>query len=99
MTDRLALIAYLATLGAICFLVSVAAVLAYHGRYSEAIGVGAAVTGLIGVIKLPSSGVDSQRSANTGAAIDLARKALAATPPGRPTGTPDDPIHTQEEAP
>lgn len=49
------LIAYLATLAAIVALVAIAALLAALGKYSEAIGVGAAVTGLIGVIKLPSS--------------------------------------------
>ena len=54
MNDTHQLIAYVATLFAILYLVTVAAVLAYNGRYSEAIGVGAAVTGLIGVIKLPA---------------------------------------------
>ena len=47
------LIAFLATLAAIVALVIVAAVLAYNGKLSEAVGVGAAVTGLIGVIKQP----------------------------------------------
>ena len=42
------------TLLAICYLVTVAAVLAVMGRNIEAVGVSAAVTGLIGVIKLPA---------------------------------------------
>lgn len=46
---------FFAILIAICYLVTVAAVLAGLGRYSEAIGVGAAVTGLIGVMKLPGN--------------------------------------------
>lgn len=54
MSDRAQLLAYLATLTAIVLLVGIAAILAFHERYSEAIGVSAAVTGLIGVIKLPS---------------------------------------------
>lgn len=55
MTTAHSLIAYLATLFAIVTLVAIGAALAYAGKYSEAIGVGAAVTGLIGVIKLPST--------------------------------------------
>lgn len=55
MNDRIQLIAYLATLSAIVLLVGIAAVLAFNGKYSEAIGVSAAVTGLIGVIKLPAT--------------------------------------------
>lgn len=55
MSERHSLIAYLATLAAIVILVVIAAVLAFHGKYSEAIGIGAAITGLIGVIRLPSN--------------------------------------------
>lgn len=54
MTDDHALRAFYACLSAICYLVTIGAILAGLGRYSEALGVGAAVTGLIGVIKLPS---------------------------------------------
>ena len=54
MTERHQLIAYLATLGAIVALVGLGAILAYNGKSVEAVGVAAAVTGLIGVIKLPS---------------------------------------------
>ena len=53
MNDRNQLIAYLSTLGAIVMLVAIGAVLAYNGKSVEAVGVAAAVTGLIGVIKLP----------------------------------------------
>ena len=53
-SERFELIAYLSTLGAIVVLVAIAAVLAGFGKYSEAIGVSAAVTGLIGVIKIPT---------------------------------------------
>jgi hypothetical protein len=55
MTAQHQLIAYLATLCAIVALVAIGAVLAYNGRSVEAVGVAAAVTGLIGVIKLPAS--------------------------------------------
>lgn len=55
MTAREQLIAYLATLGAIVVLVGIAAFCAASGRSLEAVGVGAAVTGLIGVIRMPTS--------------------------------------------
>ncbi len=45
---------FYAILFAICYLVTIGAVLAALGKYSEALGVGAAVTGLIGVIRLPT---------------------------------------------
>ena len=48
--QRDALIAFIATLLSICFLAVVAAVLAYHGKYTEALGMGGVLTGLIGVI-------------------------------------------------
>lgn len=54
MTERHQLIAYLATLAAIVALVGIGAALAATGKSLEAVGVAAAVTGLIGVIKLPS---------------------------------------------
>jgi hypothetical protein len=55
MTEQHQLIAYLATLGAIVALVAIGAALAATGKSLEAVGVAAAVTGLIGVIKLPAS--------------------------------------------
>ena len=55
MTAHEQLIAYLATLAAIVILVGIAAFCSASGRSMEAIGVGAAVTGLIGVIRMPSS--------------------------------------------
>lgn len=55
MTAREQLIAYLATLLAIVLLVLIAALLARTGRSLEAVGVGGAITGLIGVIRMPST--------------------------------------------
>lgn len=55
MTEHNQLVAYLATLGAIVVLVGIAAFCAAHGRSLEAVGVGGAVTGLIGVIRMPAS--------------------------------------------
>jgi hypothetical protein len=46
-TDRQSLHAFYATLAAICYLVTIGAVLAALGRDSEALGVSAAVTDLI----------------------------------------------------
>ena len=53
--------AFIASLIALVLLVLIAAVLAYHGKYSEAIGVSAAVTGLIGIMKLPAQAIASSR--------------------------------------
>jgi hypothetical protein len=50
MTERHTLIAFLATLAAIVALVVTGAIMASHGRPAEALGIGGAVTGLIGVI-------------------------------------------------
>ena len=65
MTDDKANHAFYATLIAICYLVTVGAVLVSYGRNLEALGVGAAVTGLIGIARLPSRGtvtVDNSES-------------------------------------
>ncbi len=48
--QRHSLIAYIATLVAVVLLVGIGAALAAWGKYSEALGVGGAVTGLIGVL-------------------------------------------------
>jgi hypothetical protein len=50
MTDNHTLIAFLATLGAIVVLVGIAVFAASDGRSFEALGIGGAVTGLIGVL-------------------------------------------------
>lgn len=50
MTDRHIIIAFCSTLAAILYLVTVAAVLAFYERYTEALGLGGAATGLIGVL-------------------------------------------------
>jgi len=55
MEDNHGLLAFYATLIAICYLATVAAILAYSGKYAEALGFGGLTTGLIGVIKLPAS--------------------------------------------
>lgn len=50
MTQHQALIAYLATVAAIVVLVLAGAYMAVNGRNAEALGIGGAVTGLIGVL-------------------------------------------------
>lgn len=50
MNDRHQLIAFLATLCAIVILVALGAYMASVGKSAEALGIGGAVTGLIGVI-------------------------------------------------
>lgn len=48
--QRDALLAFIATLIAICYMATVAAILAANGKYTEALGMGGVLTGLIGVI-------------------------------------------------
>lgn len=50
MSEKYTLIAFLATLVAIVTLVVTGAIMAANGRPAEALGIGGAVTGLIGVI-------------------------------------------------
>ena len=51
MTDaRHSLIAFTLLLFAICYLATIAAVLAFYGKYAEALGFGGLTTGLVGVI-------------------------------------------------
>lgn len=44
------LIAFGAILFSICYLATIAAILAYLGRYAEALGFGGLTTGLVGVL-------------------------------------------------
>lgn len=50
MTDRHSLIAFSILIFAICYLATVAAVLAWNQRYAEALGFGGLTTGLVGVL-------------------------------------------------
>lgn len=50
MTEKHNLIAFLSVLAAIVILFVIASVLLYFGRSVEAIGIGGAITGLIGVL-------------------------------------------------
>jgi hypothetical protein len=59
MTQRHSLIAFSLLLFAICYLATVAAVLAYMGKYAEALGFGGITTGLVGVIGTFRPKVDS----------------------------------------
>lgn len=50
MTERHSLIAFLSILLAICYLATIAAVLAARRQYAEALGFGGLTTGLVGVL-------------------------------------------------
>lgn len=50
MSERHTLIAFLSVLSAICYLATIAAILAWFGRYAEALGFGGLTTGLVGLI-------------------------------------------------
>jgi hypothetical protein len=72
MTDRHTLIAFCAVLLSIVLLVAIGAVLVAMGRTVEALGVGAAVSGLIGVLgtfrpSKPTTAVNQAETVNTGA--------------------------------
>lgn len=55
-TTHQQLIAYLATLGALCFIVAAALIAAGNGvTVTEAFGLGAVTGGLIGVLRIPSN--------------------------------------------
>lgn len=47
---RSSLIAFCVLVAAICYLATVAAILAWAGRYAEALGFGGITTGLVGVL-------------------------------------------------
>lgn len=49
-SDRQHIIAFISLLTAICYLATIAAVLAFYGRYAEALGFGGLTTGLVGVL-------------------------------------------------
>ena len=50
MSERHALRAFCVLVGAICYLATVAAILAWAGKYAEALGFGGLTTGLVGVL-------------------------------------------------
>lgn len=50
MTERHSLIAFSSLVAAICYLASIAALLAFYGKYAEALGFGGLTTGLVGVL-------------------------------------------------
>lgn len=50
MKDRHSLTAFCAILVAICYLASIAALLAWQAKYAEALGFGGLTTGLVGVL-------------------------------------------------
>lgn len=50
MSERETLTAFCVLIGAICYLATVAAVLAWAGKYVEALGFGGLITGLVGVL-------------------------------------------------
>lgn len=71
MTDRHALIAFIAILFAICYLATIAAMLARDGKYAEALGFGGLTTGLVGVLgtfrpRTATSNVEKADTVNQG---------------------------------
>lgn len=71
MSDKHSLVAFCAILFAICYLATVAAVLAWERRYAEALGFGGLTTGLVGVLgsfrpKTPTANVEKADTVNQG---------------------------------
>ena len=50
MNERQTLLAFALLVVAICYLATIAAVLAFYGKYAEALGFGGLTTGLVGVL-------------------------------------------------
>lgn len=83
MTEKQTLIAYLSTLAAICYLATIAAVLASQQRYAEALGFGGLTTGLVGILgtfKPRTTMPDSPQDVNV-------------------VNTPKNPANVQEQGP
>jgi hypothetical protein len=73
MNERHSLIAFCAILVAICYLATIAAYLAYHAKYAEALGFGGLTTGLVGVIgtfRPKATGASETQDATLKAAVD-----------------------------
>lgn len=71
MSDRHTLIAFCSVLAAICYLATIAAVLAWQKRYVEALGFGGLTTGLVGVIgtfrpRAPTANAEQAGTVNQG---------------------------------
>lgn len=71
MTEKHSLIAFLAVLGAIVVLYAIGAALAFQGKPVEALGLGGAGTGLIGLLgamtrSRPTSNVEKAETVNQG---------------------------------
>lgn len=49
-SDRHTLVAFISLLISICYLATIAAILASQGKYAEALGFGGLTTGLVGVL-------------------------------------------------
>lgn len=69
MNERHTLIAFCAILIAICYLASIASILAFQQRYAEALGFGGITTGLVGVLgtfrpKQPAGNVERAETVN-----------------------------------
>lgn len=58
----------------------------------------AGLLGTIGALLFRQNGADEHRAATLDKTVDLARETLAATPAGRPAGTPDDPVSVEPVA-
>jgi hypothetical protein len=66
-TDRDQLHAFYAVIGAVCYLTTLAVLLAYLGKMTEAVGVGAAVTGLLALARSPArAGVNVEQASQVG---------------------------------
>jgi len=73
-SDRHSLIAFCAILFAICYLATIAAVLAWQARYAEALGFGGITTGLVGVLgtfrpKQATGNVERAETVNQGPTV------------------------------
>ncbi len=64
-SDRQSLLSFIGLLIAICYLATIAAVLAFYGKYTEAVGFGGLTTGLVGVLGALIRGKSATEPAGT----------------------------------
>lgn len=64
-SDRQSLLSFIGLLIAICYLATIAAVLAFYGKYTEAVGFGGLTTGLVGVLGALIRGKSAAEPAGT----------------------------------
>ena len=81
MSERQSLTAFCVLVGAICYLATVAALLAWRGKYAEALGFGGLTTGLVGVLGSFRPKTREKRSARSAGVVGSIVTAMSRSTP------------------